>query len=40
MSEAHGPPHPTLWWQVFVIALLVLVMVALAALIMLTPSVG
>jgi hypothetical protein len=40
MSEEHGPPHPTLWWRVFVIALLVLVVLALAAVIMLSRSLG
>jgi hypothetical protein len=40
MSGEHGPPHPTLWWQVFVVALLALLVVALAALILLTRAVG
>jgi hypothetical protein len=40
MREEQGPPRPTQWWQVFVIALILLVMVALAALIMLSRSLG
>jgi hypothetical protein len=40
MSEEHDTPRPMQWWQVFVIALLVLIVVALAALIMLSQSPG
>jgi hypothetical protein len=40
MREEQGPLRPTQWWQVFVIALILLVMVALAALIMLSRSLG
>ena len=40
MSEEHGPPRPMQWWQVFVVALIVLIMVALAALIMLSRPLG
>lgn len=40
MREEHGLPRPTQWWQVFVVALILLVVVALAALIMLSRSLG
>ena len=35
MNEEHGPLRPMQWWQVFVIAFIVMVMVVLAALMML-----
>jgi hypothetical protein len=35
MSEGKGPLGPLEWWQVFVIAFILLVMLVLAALLML-----
>ena len=35
MSGDHGLPSPTQWWQVFVIAFIVVVVLALAGLMML-----